>query len=91
MERRASSSGPSTSTGLPTGLLQLVLVVSPSSVLHVIPADQKSTRVFIDKHADIKRHDYFRGMAGLNLNNARTCYARLHERGRGARRRSRVS
>ena len=48
-----------------------MLVVSPSSVLHVIPADQKSTKAFIDKHADIKRHDYFRGMAGLNLNNAR--------------------
>ena len=48
-----------------------MLVVSPTSVLHVIPADKKSTSAFIKKHTDIKRHDYFRGMAGLDLNNAR--------------------
>ena len=48
-----------------------MLVVSPPSVLHVIPADKKSTFAFIKKHADIKRHDYFRGMAGLDVNNAR--------------------
>ena len=31
-----------------------MLVVSPTSVLHVIPADKKSTRAFIDKHTAIK-------------------------------------